>query len=236
MLEVGFQELSVRRRRSAIRDYRASQPERLMGVTLVRRFLITSVALGLVAGVTDLLLAEFSQAQTPPPPAQPVSPGPSTADFVEVEVREVGGILPVGGTVVPLQDVTFTAQVPGSVEFLAGEEGYRFKRQAVLVRLDAAQLKARRQAALAQIANAEASVRNAGVQYQRERRSPQSKSMMDQFVPGMGQWFGGQDKHERRADLYSQSIQIEQAQNALRQAQSQLREIDAKPIDVQVAA
>ena len=149
-------------------------------------------------------------------------------EYALVEVRQVGGTVPIGGTVVPYKDVTFTAQVPGSVEFIAGEEGDRFQQGVVLVRLDAAQLRARRQAALAQIANAEAALRNAGVQYDRERRSPQSRGMMDQFMPGMGQWMGGPDKVQRRADLYSQSVQVEQSRNALYQAQSQLREVDAK--------
>ncbi len=150
-------------------------------------------------------------------------------EYAQVEVRQVGGTVPIGGTVVPYRDVTFTAQVPGSVEFIAGEEGDQFQQGVVLVRLDAAQLRARRQAALAQIANAEASLRNAGVQYDRERRSPQSRNMMDQFMPGMGQWMGGgSDKVQRRADLYSQSVQVEQSRNALYQAQSQLREIEAK--------
>ncbi|MDJ0872832.1 MAG: efflux RND transporter periplasmic adaptor subunit [Gammaproteobacteria bacterium] len=150
------------------------------------------------------------------------------SEFAQVEVRQVGGTVPIGGTVVPHKDVTFTAQVPGSVEFIAGEEGDQFQQGVVLVRLDAAQLRARRQAALAQIANAEAALRNAGVQYDRERRSPQSRSMMDQFMPGMGQWMGGPDKVQRRADLYSESVQVEQSRNALYQAQSQLGEIDAK--------
>jgi len=162
-------------------------------------------------------------------PAAVVAEEPGwSPEFVPVEVRQVGGEVPIGGTVVPFKDVTFTAQVPGSVEFLAGEEGTSLKKGAVLVRLDAAQLRARRQSALAQIGNAEAALRNAGVQYDRERRSPQSRGMMDQFMPGMGQWFSGEDKVQRRADLYSQSVQIEQARNALHQARSQLREIDAK--------
>jgi RND family efflux transporter MFP subunit len=89
---------------------------------------------------------------------------------------------------------------------------------------------------MAQIANAEAALRNAGVQYSRERRSPQSRSMMDQMMPGMGDMFGGKSKVDRRADLYQHQVQIEQARSSLYQAQSQLQEVDAKLKDTKSIA
>jgi multidrug resistance efflux pump len=48
-----------------------------------------------------------------------------------------------------------------------------------LVSLDEDELLAQRRAAQAQIATAEASMRNAGVQYSRERQVPRSNNMMD---------------------------------------------------------
>ena len=161
-------------------------------------------------------------------------------ETVPVEVREIGGIVPVGGTIVPFKDVTLSAQLPGRVEFIAGEEGDRFRRGQVLVGLDEDELRAQRRAAHAQIATAEASVRNAGVQYSRERQAPRSSSMMEQFMPGMPTppFMGGGDKSrvDRRANLYSRGVQIEQARHNLQQAQSGLQEIDAKLRDTKSVA
>ena len=173
----------------------------------------------------------------------PISLGAQAADSeaqtVPVEVREIGGLIPVGGTIVPYKEVTLSAQLPGRVEFIAGEEGDRFPQGKVLVGLDEDELLARRRAAQAQIATAEASMRNAGVQYSRERRAPRSNNMMDQFMPGnpMSQFIGGdKSRVERRADLYSRQVQIEQSRHGLMQAQSQLQEIDAKLRDTKGVA
>ena len=144
-----------------------------------------------------------------------------------------------GGTVVPAREVTIAAQLPGRVEYIAGEEGDGFEANTKLVALDDDELLAKRQAAIAQIGNADAAMRNAGVQFHRELESPQSRSAMpgmgmpglfDQmFSRNMSDMMGYQSPGtERRADLYSRSTGIEQARNSMVQAQSQLREIDAK--------
>lgn len=93
---------------------------------------------------------------------------PTSPQVETVELRALGAMVSVGGTVVPVEQITFTAQVPGRVERVTGEEGDRFKKGEVLVAIDEEELRAQRQAALAQIATAEAAVRNAGVQYGRE--------------------------------------------------------------------
>ncbi len=158
---------------------------------------------------------------------------------VTVEIIRQQNQVMLGGTVVPARQVTLAAQMPGRVEFLAGAEGDAFNRDTALVALDDDELLAQRRAALAQMQNADAALRNAGVQFNRELSSPSSRSSM----PGMGipglfdQMFtrnfsdmmGINDTGmERHADLYSRGVGIEQARGAFLQARSQLDAVDAK--------
>lgn len=148
-----------------------------------------------------------------------------------------------GGSVIPARQVTLAAQMPGRVSFLAGTEGDIFDANTALVALDDAELLAQRRAALAQMANADAALRNAGVQYSRELYSPQSRSSMPGMgIPGMfDQMFTrnfsdmmgmNNSGFERHADLYSHNINIEQARSAFMQARSQLEAIDARLRDL----
>jgi len=149
---------------------------------------------------------------------------------VVVEARSVASEVSVGGSVVPAREITFTAQMPGRVEYLAGDEGGFFKRSTVLVAMDDAELLAQRRAAIAQIGNAQAAQRNASMQFQRELQSPDKKGMFGQMMPGpFGDMMSESKKGiEREADLYSQRTSIEQAQSSLMQAHSRLQQIDAK--------
>ena len=93
----------------------------------------------------------------------------------------VGGAVSLGGTVVPFKEATLAAQLPGRVESIAGEEGDSFEEGATLVTISDDELLAQRRAAFAMLSNAEASLRNAGVQYSRQWISPyggQSNDMM----------------------------------------------------------
>lgn len=153
-------------------------------------------------------------------------------------VRQQNEIV-LGGTVIPSRQVTIAAQLPGRVEFIAGAEGDAFEQNTALVALDDDELLAKRRAALASMANADASLRNAGVQFQRELSSPSSRnSMSGMGIPGMfDQMFTrnfsdmmgiNNPGMERQADLYSRSTGIEQARSAYMQARSQLEQVDAK--------
>lgn len=193
------------------------------------KILVPLAGAAVIVGAATLGSERDTQAQ---------SRGPMiSGETVTVEVRGVGGSVPVGGTVVPFKEVVIAAQLPGRVVYIAGEEGDRFKKGKVLVGLDEDELRAQRRAAQAQIGNAEATLRNAGVQYSRERTAPRSQNMMDQFMPGLGDMFGGDENHvERRANLYAQGVQIEQARSGLLQAQSRLQQIDAKLRDARGVA
>ena len=156
-----------------------------------------------------------------------------------VEVVRQQNQIVLGGTVVPSRQVTIAAQLPGRVEFMAGAEGDAFEQNTVLVALDDDELLAKRRAAIASMSNADASLRNAGVQFQRELSSPSSRSSMSGMgVPGMfDQMFTrnfsdmmgiNNPGMERQADLYSRSTGIDQARSAYMQARSQLERLNGR--------
>jgi multidrug efflux pump subunit AcrA (membrane-fusion protein) len=197
----------------------------------------SGIAVIAAAAVSVLLVTTWggASAQEPPPFPPPPGSGPET---LVVQRRAVGGNTTIGGTVVPQQEITFTAQMPGNVERIAGAEGDFFKGGSVLAEIDASELRAKRQAAIAQIANAESAYRNAEVQFHRERAdpTPTQGNMMSQMMPMP---FFGDNKPtgvQRDATLHQYGSQIEQARGALAGAQAQLREIDAKLQDVKSVA
>lgn len=160
-----------------------------------------------------------------------------------VQTRDdVGTRITIGGTVVPFREVTLSAQIPGRVKEIAGEEGDRFKEGATLIAIDDTELLARRGAAVAQMMNADATLRNANMQFSRELWSPDSPSndkvpggmgmpfMMDRmFTEPMSSMFGRSEPYlDRSADLNNYSTRIDQAHSALLQAQSQIEQINAK--------
>lgn len=216
---------------------------------LLPSFAALAAAISLLIPVADPVQAQESPppflmqpgigAVQPPLGAQIIPPPAGTGPaWVLVERRPVGGDTTIGGTVVPTQEITFTAQMPGAVQLIAGAEGDFFKRGAVLAVIDDSEMRAKRAAALAQIRNAEAAYRNAEVQYHRERKdpTPQGGNMMSQMMPIP---FFGDNKPtgvQRDATLHQYGTQIEQAQGALIAAQAQLKEIDAKLQDVKSVA
>ena len=168
-------------------------------------------------------------------------------DHFTVQQARGAPTVSLGGTVIPYKEVTLAAQLPGRVKYLAGIEGDRFEKGTLLVALDDTELLAKRNSALAQLANADAQLRAAGVKYSRELWSPQSEAspggmglpnLFDQMFTEPMESFSG-TRHrgvERRSDLYSSGIQITQAQNAILSARSQIEAIDAKLRDAKSLA
>lgn len=170
-----------------------------------------------------------------------------SGDYFTVQQARGAPTVSLGGTVIPYKEVTLSAQLPGRVKFLAGIEGDTFKEGDLLVALDDSELLANRNSALAQFANADAQLRAAGVQYSRELWSPQSKqapggmglpNLFDQMFTRPMESFSGTRSQgvERGADLYSSGVQIQQAQNAIVSARSQIQAIDAKLRDAKSLA
>lgn len=171
--------------------------------------------------------------------ATPLSAAESSGVTVPVELVTQQNQVLLGGTVIPARQVTISAQLPGRVEFIAGEEGDVFDRNTALVALDDDELLAKRQAAMAQMVNADAALRNAGMQYNRELIAPSSRNTMSGMgLPGlfdqmftrnfsdmMGVYDSGM---ARQADLYARSTGIEQARSAFMQARFQVQAIDAR--------
>ena len=141
-----------------------------------------------------------------------------------------------GGGVIPFKMVNLLAQMPGEVDFIAGQEGDAFKAGSDLVSLDKDSLLAKRQAALAGLNSARAGLGNAYVQYRREVLTPnsQANSMMG-GLPGLFSVFGdpmrefageGDPDYERHSNLYGQGVQIQAAQGQVQQAEAGIRELD----------
>jgi multidrug efflux pump subunit AcrA (membrane-fusion protein) len=177
--------------------------------------------------------------------SMPVSADPGET-FV-VQQAQGSPTVSLGGSVVPYKEVVLAAQLPGRVTFIAGREGDTFKEKDVLVTIGDEELLAKRRALLAQMASADAQLRNAGVQYSREIYSPQSRSAMggmglpnlfDQmFTRPVESFVGERDRTaERSADLFASGIQIQEAQNAILRLQAELQGLDTKIRDARSVA
>ena len=171
---------------------------------------------------------------------------PIHADTVfTVGLAPHGGYVILGGSVIPLKEVTLAAQVPGRIISIAGEEGDEFDADTVLVKINDDDLKAQQSAAEARLDSAQNAMRNAQVQYNRELWNPRvynprpmagmgMPSMFDgffnnmdgnDFMPGSG---GGNKSIERHADLVTQGTQVSSARARITEAESDIRAINAK--------
>ncbi|MBF0181801.1 MAG: efflux RND transporter periplasmic adaptor subunit [Magnetococcales bacterium] len=168
---------------------------------------------------------------------------------ITVESGSIGATTTLGGTVVPFKEVSFTAQMPGRVEFIAGVEGDWFKSGTVLVALDNDDLIAMRRSAQAGLDSADANWKNARVQYTRQVYSGSDYGGSDNTGMGMPRMMDfmvtrpmssmmGVDNPElsRRAKIYNQGSQIDQAQFARQQALGKLQELEAKLRDTKSIA
>lgn len=173
--------------------------------------------------------------------------GAEMGESFVVQQTQGAPTISLGGTVVPYKEVTLAAQLPGRVTFLAGQEGDTFAENKLLVAIGDEELLANRRALLAQMSSADAQLRNAGVQYNREIYSPQSRTapggmglpnLFDQmFTRPVEGFVGDRDRStERSADLFSSGIQIQEAQNALLRLQAELQALDAKIRDARAIA
>lgn len=172
-------------------------------------------------------------------PAAPPEQGQQRPETLTVEIRETGGAVSIGGTVIPRDEITLTAQAAGQVDYLIGKEGDRVTAGTLLVSIDDSQLKAQRQAILAQIRRAESARATTQLQYQRELNDPTPTGFMGQMMPNspMSSMFGGnQTNSDRRVTLSTHRDKIEQAESELAQSYFRLQELDAKYKDFKMVA
>ncbi|MCB1875531.1 MAG: efflux RND transporter periplasmic adaptor subunit [Chromatiales bacterium] len=173
-------------------------------------------------------------------PVQAQAEGAARVGVFTVKAEKTRSTVSVGGTVIASRSVTLAAQLPGRVEFIAGKEGDGFEGGTQLLRLDDAELLAKRAAAQSQETAAASALRNAGVQLDREIASPSISSntpggmgmpsMMDQmmFNPMQSMMGMRQPGAERQAQVVNRQTQVDQARSSLLQAQASIKEIDAK--------
>lgn len=188
---------------------------------------------GLLAAGLKLTLV---QAQDEPGAGSAPAPQPVSREIIEVKSGSAGGVVSLGGTVMPEKIVTLSAQMPGEVKFVAGAEGDAFKKGDRLVELDTNALRAKRLQAEAQLASADAGFRNAIVQYNREFFNPNAQAqsylggmpaLTSMFTDPMRAMMGqGTPGVERHSSLYGQGVQVETARNAVNQARAAIRELD----------
>jgi multidrug efflux pump subunit AcrA (membrane-fusion protein) len=170
--------------------------------------------------------------------------------IITVGVAPHGGYVILGGSVIPLKEVTLAAQMPGRIVSIAGEEGDEFTAGTELLKINDDDLQAKKSAAEAQLSSALNAVKNAQVQYNRELWNPRvynprpmagmgMPSMFDDFfddnsfMPGDS---GGNKSIERHADLVTQGTQVSSAQSRVTEAESGLRAINAKLRDTKAIA
>ena len=76
-------------------------------------------------------------------------------NVITVGIAPHGGQVIIGGSVIPLKEVTLAAQMPGRVVSIAGEEGDKLTSGTELVSIDDDNLQAQKAAAEAQLASAQ---------------------------------------------------------------------------------
>ncbi len=171
---------------------------------------------------------------------------------ITVGVKSHGGAVILGGSVIPLKEVTLAAQMPGRVVSIAGEEGDEFTAGTELVKINDDDLQAKKSAVEAQLNSAKNSMQNAQVQYNRELWNPRvynprpmagmgMPSMFDGFFNGMDDnnfmpGNNGNKSIERHADLVTQGTQVASARSHVTEAESGLRAINAKLRDTKAIA
>lgn len=169
--------------------------------------------------------------------------------IITVGVASHGGAVILGGTVIPLKEVTLSAQMPGRVVNIAGEEGDEFTAGDELVKINDDDLLAKKAAIEAQLIAVQNAMQNAQVQYNRELWNPRvynPRPMAGMGMPSMFDGFfdndvmpgdtGGNKSIERHADLVTQGTQVASARSRVTEAESGLREINAKLRDTKAIA
>jgi multidrug efflux pump subunit AcrA (membrane-fusion protein) len=157
-------------------------------------------------------------------------------EFITAQSSRVGATVSLGGTIIPHREVNLVAKMPGDVLFIAGEEGDQFKQGDRLASQDIDAMMAKRAQAEAQLASADAGIRNAHMQLRNEIDNPNSQpnammgglpSMMTMFSNPMRNMSGrGDSDTQRQTNLYGMNVQVETATNAYNQALAAIRELD----------
>ena len=187
--------------------------------------------------IVSILLA----AMAPFAAATAQSDGTQEYRLFTVKREQTQSTVDIAGTVTARTTVELTAQLPGRVDWIAGQEGDAFRRGDVLLQIDDSAWQAKLDAAVASRESAISAIRNAQVQLNRELTSPQSRassqapggmgmpSMMDQmFTNPMQNMMGMRNRGaERSSDLAVRENALAQANTQLKHSEAQIKEIRA---------
>ncbi|MGV6851362.1 MAG: efflux RND transporter periplasmic adaptor subunit [bacterium] len=151
--------------------------------------------------------------------------------------QKIQTMIPIGGHIIPRNQVTLSARAPGRVVFVAGKEGTKLKEGQVVFRLDDEGLLAKRKAAWAQLNHSMSELQNANVQLSRQIYGNQVQPQGGMGMPSMFDYFMTRPMNnmmgtsntglERAADITQSRTGVDGAQAAVLQAQSRLDEMDA---------
>ena len=205
----------------------------------VNRILLPIVAVAIISALMPLQLSaseDAAAATSLPLPASEDAAAATSLEFITVKENHIGSVITLGGSVIPRKMVNLSAQMPGDVVFLGGQEGDFFNKGTVLVQLDTAALLAKRRQAASQLASARAGHQNALVQFRREVVAPNAQansmmggmpSMLTTFTDPMRSVSGkGSPGYERHSNLVGQDTQVITARNAIDQAMAAIAELD----------
>jgi multidrug efflux pump subunit AcrA (membrane-fusion protein) len=154
--------------------------------------------------------------------------------------QNLSSLIPVGGKVEARKSVMLSAQLPGRVVSISGQEGDFFEKGSILLSLDETELRAKRREAESQWHSANAALSNAMVQRDQVLASPGSTlntpggmalpGLFDQVFSGPMSSMMGKRKLrvERGASVYASGTQVTQAAQALEQIRANIEQIDTK--------
>lgn len=166
--------------------------------------------------------------------------------IVEVKDNIFAKRLLLGGSVVPITEVNFSAQLSGDIISFIGQEGDYYTKGQTIVALEQDSILAQEEAAKAEIEALQEALKNASVQYNKSLISPYADSnnmfggapwMFNMFTSPMRNFVDRGDydfeKYAIRSNYYSE---LAQTNKRLKKARSKLKEIESKLKDTKVVA
>lgn len=166
--------------------------------------------------------------------------------ITEVQESLVTKRILLGGSVVPISEVSFSAQISGDIVSFNGVAGDVYKKGDLIVSLEQKAIRAQRDAAQAEINGVTEALKNASVQYSKSIISPYADgNAMLGGMPGMFGMFtspfrsmtgAGNPDFEKYAIRTNSYAEFAKANNRLKQARFKLTEIEEKLKDASVRA
>lgn len=167
--------------------------------------------------------------------------------IITVTEQQIGQMVKLSGTVIPITKSNLLAQMSGRIEFVAGKEGDRFSKGAELLRISSDELTAQLDAARSSERQALAQLNNSKIQHNSELISPKrnatqggmgAMSMFDNLILSPMTDKMGYNNYgiERHASVYQLRINITKAYEDVARARAKIQAIKTKFRDLQTLA